>query len=126
LGTQASVDLQTESAKVVLYTPPPGKIALIFGVLLTNISASCAAGDDYNFGTGAAADDGFDAVDLSGITTGFATDYMYVTGVNNTKYTLVDGDAAALADRQFGVYVVSGTTAATTCTARVLGILIDS
>ena len=116
LATVDAVDMKT-AAKTTLYTVPVGKTAYIFAVCIREPSASMAGGTDYDMGTGANADTWRQTVDLSSMTT-LATDYMFITGADVTKYT----DCAA--SSVFGIKVITGTTAACTCSIDVFGFLV--
>ena len=115
LATVSGVDMKTAS-KTTLYTIPTGKTAYIFAVCVRESSASMAGGTDYDIGTGANADTWRQTVNLSSMTT-LATDYMFITGADVTKYT--DCAAASV----FGIKVITGTTAACTATIDVFGFL---
>jgi len=115
LATVTGVDMKT-AQKNTLYTVPTGKTAYIFAVCVREPSASMAGGTDFDLGTGANADTWRQTVDLSSMTT-LATDYMFITGADVTKYT--DCAAASV----FGIKVITGTTDACTCTVDVFGFL---
>lgn len=115
LATITGVDMKT-AGKTNLYTVPAGKTAYIFAVCVREPSASMAVGTDYDFGTGADANTWRQAVNLSSMTT-LATDYMFITGVDVTKYT----DCAA--GSVFGIKVITGTSAACTASIDVFGFL---
>ncbi len=115
LATVAGVDMKT-AAKTTLYTVPTGKTAYIFAVCIREPSASMSGGTDYDLGTGANADTWRQTVDLSSMTT-LATDYMFITGADVTKYT--DSAASAV----FGIKVITGTSAACTATIDTFGFL---
>ena len=116
VATVAAVDMQT-AAKTILYTVPAGKTFYPMFVVVRGASASLAGGTDYDFGTGANADTWRQAVDLSSMTT-LGTDYMVIGGVDVTKYT----NCAAASE--FGIKVITGSTAACTATLDVFGLLI--
>lgn len=115
LATVSGVDMKT-AAKTTLYTVPSGKTAYIFAVCVREPSASMSGGTDYDLGTGANANTWRQTVDLSSMTT-LATDYMFITGADVTKYT--DCATASV----FGIKVITGTTAACTATIDVFGFL---
>jgi len=115
LATVSGVDMKT-AAKTTLYTIPTGKTCYVTHVVIREPSASMAGGTDYDIGTGANADTWRQTVDLSSMTT-LATDYMVISGADVTKYT--DSAAASV----FGIKVITGTTAACTCTVDVFGFL---
>jgi len=109
------VDMKT-AAKTTLYTVPAGKTFYPFAICVREPSASMAGGTDYDIGTGDNADTWRQTVNLSSMTT-LATDYMFITGADVTKYT--DCAAASV----FGIKVITGTTAACTATIDVFGFL---
>jgi len=115
VATVTGVDMQT-AGKTVLYTVPTGKTFYPVFVVVREPSASMAGGTDYDFGTGANADTWRQTVDLSSMTTA-NTDYMVIAGADVTKYT----DCAATSE--FGIKVITGTTAACTATIDVFGFL---
>ncbi len=115
LSTTSGVDMKT-AGKTNLYTVPPSKTAYVTHVVIREPSADMSGGTDYDFGTGANADTWRQTVDLSSLTTP-GTDYMVIAGADVTKYT--DNAAAAV----FGIKVITGTTAACTCTVDVFGFL---
>ena len=115
LVTVTGVDMKT-AGKTNLYTVPAGKTAYIFAVCVREPSASMAGGTDYDFGTGANADTWRQTINLSSLTT-LATDYIFITGADVTKYT--DSAAASI----FGVKVITGTTAACTASIDIFGFL---
>ena len=104
------------AGKTTLYTVPAGKTFYPFAIIVREPSASLAGGTDFDFGTGANADTWRQTVDLSSMTT-LATDYMVISGADVTKYT----DCAA--SSEFGVKVITGSTAACTAVIDVLGFL---
>lgn len=115
------------AAKTILYTVPAGKRFIPLLVVLRDNSHSLVGCNDVDFGTGAAcATQNFlnnetGIVDMTAV-----TDYM-VLSAHGDEYTIVDGDAAAAVDREFGIYVVAGATeAGATVTIDVLGYLFDS
>jgi len=115
VATVTGVDMKT-AGKTVLYTVPTGKTFYPVFVVVREPSASMAGGTDYDFGTGANADTWRQAVDLSSMTTP-GTDYMVIAGADITKYT----DCAATSE--FGIKVITGTTADCTATIDVFGFL---
>ena len=115
VATVTGVDMQT-AAKTTLYTVPTGKVFYPFAICVRDPSASMAGGTDYDIGTGANADTWRQTVNLSSMTT-LATDFMFITGADVTKYT-----ECAAADA-FGIKVITGTTAACTATVDVFGFL---
>ena len=115
LATVSGVDMKT-AGKTTLYTVPTGKTMYPVAVVIRETSASLAGGIEYNFGTGANADTWIQNIDLSSMTT-LATDYMVIMGAAVTKYT----DCAAASE--FGIKVITGSTAACTATVDLIGFL---
>ncbi len=115
------------AAKTILYTIPAGKRAIPVFVILRDPSASLTGCNDVDFGTGAASATPNFINNETGIEDMTATtDYMILT-TSSEEYTIIDGDAAAAVDREFGIYVVAGaTSAAATVTIDVFGYLFDS
>lgn len=114
VATVAGVDMKT-AAKTVLYTVPAGKTFYPLFVIIREASASLAGGTEYDFGTGANADTWVQNVDLSAMTTS-GTDFKMIDS-GGTKYT----DCAAASE--FGIKVITGSTAACTATIDVFGFL---
>ena len=126
LSTTTSVDMNTASAKTTLYTVAAGKRAIITHVIIRDPSATLAGCDDVDFGTGAACATQNFLNNETGIGDMTATtDFMVLTAESN-EYTIIDGDAAAAADREFGIYIVDGSDGAATATIDVFGYLFDS
>jgi len=114
VASVSGVDMKT-AGKTVLYTVPTGKTFYPLFVIVRETSASLAGGNDYDFGTGANADTWVQTVDLSAMTT-LATDFKMIDS-GGTKYT----DCAA--GSEFGIKVITGSTAACTATIDVFGFL---
>jgi len=112
--TTATVDMKT-AGKTILYTVPIGKTFYPVQVVIREASASLAGGTEYDFGTGANADTWVQNVDLSAMTTA-STDFKVIDS-GGTKYT----DCAAASE--FGIKVITGSTAACTATIDVFGYL---
>jgi ethanolamine utilization microcompartment shell protein EutL len=114
VASVSGVDLKT-AGKTVLYTVPSGKTFYPVAVVVRDASASLAGGTDYDFGTGANADTWVQAVDLSAMTTP-DTDFKVIDS-GGTKYT------KCAAGSEFGVKVITGSTAAATAVIDVFGFL---
>ena len=114
LSTTTGVDMKT-AAKTILYTVPTGKTFYPTAVVIREASASLAGGTDYDIGTGANADTWVQANDLSAMTTA-GTDFKVIDS-GGTKYT----DCAA--GSEFGIKVITGSTADCTATIDVFGFL---
>lgn len=110
------VDMKT-AGKTTLYTVPTGKVFIPVMVVVRDPSASLAGGTDYDLGTGANADTWRQTVNLSSMTT-LGTDFMAIMGADVTKYT----ECAAASE--FGIKVITGSTAACTATIDVIGYLV--
>ena len=129
LNTKTAVDMSTNAAKTILYTVPAKKRCIPTLVILYDPSASLTGCDDVDFGTGAASatQNFLNNVQTIGDMTA-TTDYMVLrTAVAGDEYTIIDGDAAAAVDREFGIYIVDGAdTGGRTATIAVFGFLFDS
>jgi len=123
LSSTAGVDMET-GAKQVLYTPPAGKRGIPLELIIRDPSGTLAGCDDADFGTGADADTWLN--NETGIGEMTATTDFMVLRADSDEYTIIDGDAAALADRQFGIKVINGSDAAATTTIDVFGYQFDS
>lgn len=121
-STSVTMGTNANSTKQILYTVPKGKDCVITDVIIRNPSASLAGCTDVDFGTGAAsATQSFlnaEAGIADMITT---TDYMHLVAVSD-DYKVIDGDATAAVDREFGIYIVAGASSiAATATIAVFG-----
>lgn len=126
LSTTTSVDMQTTSAKTTLYTVPAGKRMIPIMVVIRDISASLAGCDDVDFGVGSTCSTEAFLNNETGLGDMTATtDYMALTAASD-EYTIIDGDDGTLANRQFGIYIVDGATAAATASIDVFGYQFDS
>jgi hypothetical protein len=108
LSTTASVNMVAGAGPTTLYTVPAGKTAIITHVVIRTISASLAGGVDFDF-TGWR-----QTVDLSSITSAYATSYICLD-CNNAVYT------PAVAASTFQITNSTGSTGAATCTIDVWG-----
>jgi hypothetical protein len=115
VASVAAVDVKT-AAKTVLFPVPSGKVFYPALVVVRDPSASMAGGTEYDFGVGADATGWVQNVDLSSLTT-LGTDYYIISGLS-AKFT----ECAALSE--FGVKVITGTTAACTATFDVFGFVV--
>lgn len=123
LSSTTSVNMAT-GAKQVLYTPPEGKRMVPIEVVVRDPSATMAGCDDADFGSGTNADTWLNNETGLGDMTA-TTDFM-VLRADSDEYTIIDGDAAALVDRQFGIKVIDGSDGAATATIDTFGYLFDS
>lgn len=115
ISTTTSVDMKT-AAKTILYTVPTGKTFYPVMVIIRDASASLAGGTEYDIGTGANADTWVQNTDLSAMTT-LGTDFKVIDS-GGTKYT------ECAAGSEFGIKVITGSTAACTCTIDTFGYLV--
>jgi len=125
--TGVIVGTNGNAAKTILYTTVAGKRSIPIFVVLRDPSASLAGCNDVDFGTGAAcATQNFINNETGIVDMTATTDYMILT-TSSDEYTIIDGDAAAAVDREFGIYVVAGATnAAATVTIDVFYYQFDS
>ncbi len=123
MSSTTGVNAQTGS-KLVLFTVPAGKRFIPTEVILKDPSATLAGCDDVDFGSGTNAGSWLNNETGIGDMTA-VTDFMVLRADSN-EYTIIDGDAAALVDRQFGVKFVDGSDGAATVTIDVFGYLFDS
>lgn len=108
LSTKASVNLKAAAGPTTLYTVPAGKTAIITHVVIRSISASLTGGSDFDF-TGWK-----QTVDLSSITSAFATSFICIDS-NNAVYT------PAVASSTFQITPSTGATGDATATIDVFG-----
>lgn len=108
-----------------IFTAPPGKRAIVEFVVFCENTVSLVGMTDVNLGGGAdAASPAWnDAEDLSTIT---FVDASKIVWSDRNFVTPIDGDDATPANRNFGIEVVAGSTAAGFVTVMAFGFLIDS
>lgn len=123
LGSTSSIDMET-GAKQVIATCPAGKRWIVTEIVIRDPSATLAGCDDVDFGTGTNA--GAWLNNETGIGDMTATTDFMVLRADSNEYTIIDGDAAALVDRQFGLKVIDGSDSAGTVTIDVFGYQFDS
>jgi len=127
LGLAVVADAQSDSpTKNVIFTVPPGKRAIVSEVVLYNPTATLAGMNDVDFGGGATATSPAWLNNETGI--GDMTDvedYMILRS-DSDEFIAIDGDDSVAVDRDFVMYVVSGSTGAAGVTVAVFGFLIDS
>lgn len=123
LSTTTGVNMAT-GAKQVLYTAKAGERFIPVELIVFDPSATMSGCDDVDFGKGANADTWLNNETGLGDMTA-ATDFM-VLRADSDEYPIIDGDAAALVDRQFGIKVIDGSDGAATASIMVFGILLDS
>ena len=129
LNTETGITMGTNAngTKQILYTCPEGKRFIPVFVIIRDPSGTLVGCNDVDFGSGAAcATENFINNETGIVDMTATTDYMILTTSSN-EYTIVDGDAAAAIDREFGIQIIAGATAAAaTATIDVFGYLFDS
>ncbi len=123
MSSTTGIDMET-GAKQVLFTVPAGKRFIPTEVVVRDPSATMDGCDDVDFGSGTNADSWLNNETGLGDMTA-VTDFM-VLRADSDEYIIIDGDAAALVDRQFGIKVIDGSNGAATATIDVFGYLFDS
>lgn len=123
LDSTSSIDMET-GAKQILYTVPAGKRMIPIELVLRDPSGTLDGCDDVDFGSGTNADTWLN--NETGITDMTATTDFMVLRADSDEYTIIDGDAAAAVDREFGIKVIDGSDAAATATIDTFGYLFDS
>ncbi len=114
LETVNLVDMKT-AGKTVLFTVQSDKTFYPMFLVIRSASASLAGGTEYDFGTGANANTWIQDVDLSAMTT-LGTDFKVIDS-GGTKYT------NCAASSEFGIKVITGSTAPCTASIEVWGYL---
>ena len=129
LKSNAGVVMGTDAngTKQILYTCPEGKRCIPVFVIIRDPSGTLVGCNDVDFGSGAAcATENFINNETGIVDMTATTDYMILT-TSSDEYTIIDGDAAAAVDREFGIQVIAGATQAdATATIDVFGYLFDS
>ena len=134
LSTTTSVIMGTDAngTKQILYTAPEGKRCIPIMLVIRDALGAGPVYDltgcnDVDFGTGAACATQNFLNNETGIVDMTAQhDYMVLTAESN-EYTIIDGDAAAAVDREFGIQIIAGATDADiVATIDVFGYLFDS
>lgn len=131
LGTTTGVLVGTDGngLKTILYTVPAGKRCIVTTVVVRDVASlyDMAGCNDVDFGTGVAcATQNFLNNETGLVDMDAQHDYMVLTAASN-EYTIIDGDAAAAVDREFGIEIVAGATDADlTATMDVFGYLFAS
>jgi len=115
-STTTGVDMKTATETALYATVPTGKSAVVTKVVIRNISETLAGGTDYQFGTMDARNEWKSASDLSALTN-TSTGMMTVTNFNEPQVVFPSGT-------NFGIEVITGSTAASTATVDVLGYLV--
>ena len=129
LKSNAGITMGTNAngTKQILYTCPEGKRGIPVFVIIRDPSGTLTGCNDVDFGTGAAcATENFLNNETGIIDMVDTTDFMILVAVSD-EYSIIDGDAAAAVDREFGIQIIAGATAAAaTATIDVFGYLFDS
>ena len=129
LSTNALVAVGTAAngTKAILYTVPAGKRCIVTHVIIRDPSGTLAGCNNVDFGTGVAcATENFLNAEAGIVDVTATDDYMTLVAVSD-DYKIIDGDAAAAVDREFGIQIIAGATAAAaTATIDVFGYLFDS
>jgi len=116
ISTTTGVDMKTATETALYATVPTGKSAVVTKVVIRNISETLAGGTDYQFGTMDARNEWKSASDLSALTN-TSTGMMTVTNFNEPQVVFPSGT-------NFGIEVITGSTAASTATVDVIGYLV--
>ena len=126
-NTLVAVGTAANGTKAILYTVPAGKRCIVTHVIIRDPSGTLVGCNDVDFGTGAAcATENFLNNETGIVDVTATTDFMVLVAVSD-EYTIIDGDAAAAVDREFGIQIIAGATAAAaTATIDVFGYLFDS
>lgn len=126
MGTDAN------ATKQILFTVPEGKRCIVTMVVIRDALGTGPVYDltgcnDVDFGTGAAcATENFLNNETGIVDMTAQHDYMVLTAESD-EYTIIDGDAAAAVDREFGIQIIAGATDADiVATIDVFGYLFDS
>jgi len=107
-----TIGTNSNATKTILYTVPEGKDCIITEVILRNPSGTLAGCTDVDFGVGATCATQAFLNNETGIGDMTATtDFMRLV-TSSDDYKVIDGDDATAANREFGIYVVAGATAA--------------
>lgn len=135
LRTTTSVLMGTDGngLKTILYTVPEGKrcipiMVVIRDALGTGPVYTLVGCNDVSFGTGVACGTANFLQNEAGLVDMTAQhDYTVLTTASADEYTIIDGDAAAAVDREFGIEITAGATDADiVATIDVFGYLFDS
>lgn len=116
LATKTAVDMKTASVKTVLYTVPAGKKCIVTHVVVKEPTASLAGGTSYSFGGTATATGWKSSVDLSTV----------IASTNAITVTATAITTVLLEAIEFGMYITTGSTLASTATIDVFGFLYDA
>lgn len=118
--------------KTILYTVPEGKRCIVTHIIIRDALGAGPAYtlvgcNDVSFGTGAACGTANFLQNEAGIVDMTAQHDFMVLTAESDEYTIIDGDAAAAVDREFGIEITAGATDADiVATIDVFGYLFDS
>ena len=121
-STSVTMGTNANGTKQILYYVPVGKDAIITEVIIRNPSVTLDGCNDVDFGVGAAcATQAFLNNETGIIDMTSATDFMRLVTSSN-DYKVIDGSDATAANREFGIQIIAGATAAAaTATIDVFG-----
>lgn len=125
LSRTLEIDANADATLHPLFTVPPGKRAIIIEVIVHSNADSLAGMDDVNFGggpTGVAPSWIVGEASIAGV---ISANKFIVIRDDNDDNLFIEGDAAVANARTFSMYVVSGSTVASTVTVDVFGYLVD-
>ena len=125
-STSVTMGTNANGTKQILYSVPYGKDCVITEVVVRNPNADLDGCNDVDFGVGAAcATIAFlNNVTVIGDQLATTVDGLVLRVATTVAYKVIDGSDATAANREFGIYIVSGATgAAYTATIDVFGYL---
>lgn len=111
-STSVTMGTNANGTKQILYPVPYGKDAIISELHIRNPSGTLAGCNDVDFGTGAACATQNFLNNETGIVDMTATDDFMRLVTSSDDYKVIDGSAAAAVDREFGIQIIAGATAA--------------
>ncbi len=121
-STSVTMGTNANGTKQILYTVPDGKDCVVTEVIIRNPSGTLAGCNDVDFGTGAACATLNFLNNETGIIDVTATDDFMRLVTSSDDFKVIDGSAAAAVDREFGIQIIAGATAAAaTATIDVFG-----
>ena len=121
-STSVTMGTNANGTKQILYSVPYGKDCVVTEVIIRNPSGTLAGCNDVDFGTGVACATQNFLNGETGIIDVTATDDFMRLVTSSDDYKVIDGSAAAAVDREFGIQIIAGATAAAqTATIDVFG-----
>jgi len=121
-STSVTMGTNANGTKQILYTVPSGKDCVVTEVIIRNPSGTLAGCNDVDFGTGAACATLNFLNNETGIIDVTATDDYMRLVTSSDDFKVIDGSAAGAVDREFGIQIIAGATAAAaTATIDVFG-----